>query len=87
MDVCIENVFPAVAAPFNSFHDDVRESKGHEADAAPTTAIPHIVHVAIDEFFAVASEVFFVAGSELLGEHPALYDLLAGYYRQDPAVQ
>jgi Mlc titration factor MtfA (ptsG expression regulator) len=41
---------------------------------------------AIDEFFAVASEVFFVAGNDLRREHPALYDLLAGYYRQVPAV-
>jgi Mlc titration factor MtfA (ptsG expression regulator) len=40
----------------------------------------------IDEFFAVASEVFFVAGAELRREHPALYALLAGYYRQDPAA-
>lgn len=41
---------------------------------------------AIDEFFAVSSEVFFVAGAELKREHPALYELLAGYYRQDPAA-
>jgi Mlc titration factor MtfA (ptsG expression regulator) len=39
-----------------------------------------------DEFFAVASEVFFVAPGELLSEHPALYRLLASYYRQDPAL-
>jgi len=40
---------------------------------------------AIDEFFAVASEVFFVDPAALHNEHPALYGLLAGYYRQDPA--
>jgi Mlc titration factor MtfA (ptsG expression regulator) len=39
----------------------------------------------VDEFFAVASEVFFVAPDGLLAEHPRLYELLAGYYRQDPA--
>jgi Mlc titration factor MtfA (ptsG expression regulator) len=39
----------------------------------------------IDEFFAVASEVFFTAAAELEAEHPRLYRLLAGYYRQDPA--
>ena len=38
-----------------------------------------------DEFFAVASEVFFVTPRALLDEHPALYRLLASYYRQDPA--
>lgn len=37
-----------------------------------------------EEFFAVASETFFVAGRELRAEHPALYDLLAGFYRQRP---
>jgi Mlc titration factor MtfA (ptsG expression regulator) len=38
-----------------------------------------------EEFFAVASEAFFVVPREMLGEHPALYRLLVGYYRQDPA--
>jgi MtfA peptidase len=40
---------------------------------------------AIDEFFAVSSEVFFVDPAALRAEHPELYRLLAGYYRQDPA--
>jgi Mlc titration factor MtfA (ptsG expression regulator) len=39
-----------------------------------------------DEFFAVASEAFFVAPRELQQEQPALYRLLASYYRQDPAT-
>jgi Mlc titration factor MtfA (ptsG expression regulator) len=39
-----------------------------------------------DEFFAVASEVFFVAPAELKDEWPALYGLLAAYYRQDPTA-
>lgn len=38
-----------------------------------------------EEFFAVASEAFFVAPVPLKQEHPDLYALLAGYYRQDPA--
>lgn len=38
-----------------------------------------------DEFFAVASESFFVAPRALETEQPALYRLLASYYRQDPA--
>ena len=37
------------------------------------------------EFFAVATECFFDAPVELREEHPRLYELLAGYYRQDPA--
>jgi MtfA peptidase len=39
-----------------------------------------------DEFFAVASEAFFVAGAALRDEQPDLYRLLASYYRQDPAA-
>lgn len=39
-----------------------------------------------EEFFAVASEAFFVAPHDMRAEHPALYTLLAGYYRQDPAA-
>jgi MtfA peptidase len=39
-----------------------------------------------DEFFAVGSEAFFVAARELRDEQPALYRLLASYYRQDPAL-
>jgi len=39
----------------------------------------------IDEFFAVASEAFFVAPHDLLSEHADVYRLLAGYYGQQPA--
>ena len=37
------------------------------------------------EFFAVATELFFELPAYLRQRRPALYDLLAGYYRQDPA--
>lgn len=40
-----------------------------------------------EEFFAVASEAFFVTPVELRQEHPRLYELLAGYFDQDPAAQ
>ncbi len=40
-----------------------------------------------EEFFAVATEAFFVAPQDMRDEHPALYALLARYYRQDPAVE
>ncbi|MFI4939904.1 MAG: zinc-dependent peptidase [Burkholderiales bacterium] len=36
------------------------------------------------EFFAVASEVFFVAPGELALAYPEVYRLLARYYRQEP---
>ena len=57
MDVCIENVFPAVAMPFNSFHEDAREGKGRGADAPRSKTIPNIVHVDVDAFFASVEQV------------------------------
>ena len=39
-----------------------------------------------DEFFAVASEAFFVTPRALKEEQPATYRLLSTYYRQDPAL-
>ncbi len=38
------------------------------------------------EFFAVATEAFFVQPAELKRRLPELYDELAGFYRQDPAA-
>ena len=38
------------------------------------------------EFFAVASEVFFVNPQALKEEQPALYRLFVDFYRQDPAA-
>jgi MtfA peptidase len=40
---------------------------------------------ALEEFFAVGSEAFFVSAAALKAEQPALYELFAGFYRQDPA--
>lgn len=39
----------------------------------------------LEEYFAVASETFFVAPLDLRSELPDLYALLADFYRQDPA--
>lgn len=39
-----------------------------------------------DEFFAVASEAFFVTPQALNEQQPVLYRLLASFYRQDPAA-
>jgi MtfA peptidase len=40
-----------------------------------------------DEFFAVASEAFFVHPRGLQHEHPDLYGMFVRYYRQDPAAE
>ncbi|MCB9727875.1 MAG: zinc-dependent peptidase [Deltaproteobacteria bacterium] len=37
------------------------------------------------EFFAVATEAFFNVPSRLRRDEPALYEVLRGFYRQDPA--
>ena len=55
-------------------------------DAGEDTLIDPYGAEAIDEFFAVSSEVFFVDAPALRAGHPTLYALLAGYYRQDPAA-
>lgn len=36
------------------------------------------------EFFAVASEAFFVSPGALIAAYPEVYQLLSAYYRQDP---
>lgn len=41
---------------------------------------------ALEEFFAVAAEAFFVAPSEFKAEQPRAYDLLKAFFRQDPAL-
>ncbi len=41
---------------------------------------------AVEEFFAVASESFFVNPREMQAEHADLYDLFARFYEQDPAA-
>ncbi|MDP1900411.1 MAG: zinc-dependent peptidase [Rubrivivax sp.] len=40
-----------------------------------------------DEFFAVASEAFFVNPQAMLAEHPGLYGMFSRFYRQDPAAE
>jgi len=37
------------------------------------------------EFFAVATEYFFIAGRQLASRHPKLYEMLRQTFRQDPA--
>ncbi len=40
-----------------------------------------------EEFFAVASEAFFVTPRALKAEHPVLYGVFQRFYRQDPASE
>jgi Mlc titration factor MtfA (ptsG expression regulator) len=40
-----------------------------------------------EEYFAVASEAFFVHPQAMQGEHPDLYRMFARFYRQDPVAE
>lgn len=53
--------------------------------AQQPTLLDHYGAESLEEFFAVASESFFVNAAGMRREHPALYALLARFYRQDPA--
>ncbi|HJV70233.1 M90 family metallopeptidase [Ideonella sp.] len=53
---------------------------------AEDTALDPYGAEGVEEFFAVAVEAFFVAPDGMRREHPALYELFAGYFRQDPAA-
>ncbi len=54
-------------------------------DADEETFIDPYGAEALEEFFAVASEAFFVAPNELLDEEPRTYALLQSFFKQDPA--
>ncbi len=55
-------------------------------DAGEDTLLDPYGAQAPEEFFAVASEAFFVAPLNFQAEHPRLYTLLQGFFRQDPAA-
>ncbi|MFN3303701.1 MAG: zinc-dependent peptidase [Roseateles sp.] len=55
-------------------------------DAGEETLIDPYGGEAVEEFFAVAVEAFFVAPVAMRAEEPAMYELLAGFFRQDPAA-
>ena len=55
-------------------------------DAEEDTDLDPYAAEAPEEFFAVASEAFFVAPRTFRTEHPRMYELLRGFFRQDPAA-
>ena len=54
-------------------------------DAGVQTLLDPYAAEAAEEFFAVASEAFFVAPADFRAEHPRMYALLRGFFKQDPA--
>lgn len=55
-------------------------------DAGEDTLIDPYGGEAVEEFFAVAVEAFFVAPAAMRSEEPAMYRLLADFFKQDPAA-
>jgi MtfA peptidase len=81
------------ALPDRAAQDEWRQVMGDEyaafcerVDAGEDTLLDPYGAEAEEEFFAVASEAFFVAPHEFKAEHPRLYELLRGFFRQDPAA-
>lgn len=55
-------------------------------DAGEDTLLDPYAAEAPEEFFAVASEAFFVASRDFAAEHPRMYGLLRGFFQQNPAT-
>jgi MtfA peptidase len=66
---------------------DEYENFAERVDADEETFLDPYGAEAIEEFFAVSAEAFFVAPDALVAEHPRLYELLAEFFRQDPVRQ
>jgi MtfA peptidase len=80
------------ALPDRAAHDEWVAVMGDEyahfcerLDADEDTLLDPYASEAPEEFFAVASEAFFVAPRSFQAEHPALYALLGKFFQQDPA--
>jgi Mlc titration factor MtfA (ptsG expression regulator) len=63
------------------------EAHGQRVDAGESTVVDAYGAVSLAEFFAVASEAFFVTPAEMRNEHPALYGMLVRCYQQDPVAE
>ena len=71
----------ALSAEFDAFVTRV-DSLG---DDAPRPVLDPYGAKALEEFYAVASEAFFVNAQALRAEHAALYQLFVRFYGQNPA--
>jgi MtfA peptidase len=64
---------------------DEYEDFAGRVDAGEDAFLDPYAAEALEEFFAVAAEVFFVAPRALEDEEPRTYSLLKEFFRQDPA--
>ncbi|HEX4508857.1 MAG TPA: M90 family metallopeptidase [Burkholderiaceae bacterium] len=65
--------------------DSAYEAFCELVDSGADTVVDPYGAEAVEEFFAVSVEAFFVASTGFKGEMPEMYALLAEYFRQDPA--
>jgi Mlc titration factor MtfA (ptsG expression regulator) len=75
-------------AEYKAWHEVFsREYEAHcdDIDRGRRTLLDEYAAESPAEFFAVASEAFFLIPLDLRMRHPDLYRRLADYYRQDPA--
>jgi Mlc titration factor MtfA (ptsG expression regulator) len=72
-----EHWLAVLSDEYNSFCERV--------DADGDTLLDPYAAEAPEEFFAVASEAFFVAPRDFEAEHPKFYELLRDFFKQDPA--
>lgn len=79
-DIALAEWQRVLAADFEAFVARV------DAGAEDTTLDPYGAE-GPEEFFAVASEAFFVSPRAMKAEHPALYGVFSRFYRQDPAEE
>jgi Mlc titration factor MtfA (ptsG expression regulator) len=76
---------PALAERWHALMQDEMTALQAAVDRGEDTLIDPYATQGLSEFFPVASEAFFVAPDGLRRRHPALYDMLGRFYRQDPA--
>lgn len=66
------------------FNDDDPAHAAHYDDLCSHLPLDPYAATHPAEFFAVATETFFILPQPLAAAYPQVYDLLARYYRQDP---
>jgi Mlc titration factor MtfA (ptsG expression regulator) len=69
------------------FDDDIPEHANHYDELFSQLPLDPYASKNPAEFFAVASEAFFVLPAPLSEDYPEVYDLLRLYYRQDPLTR
>jgi hypothetical protein len=91
MDAGMANGVPQLPAGLSTTEwratlTDEFERFAARAEAGEDTVLDPYGAQGPEEFFAVASEAFFVNPAPMKNEHPVLYGMLVRFYRQDPAA-